>query len=109
MNINARHVSELSGRELNAAVALAEGWRADVEPLEHWLSREGEYCSDWRAAGKIIERERISVVGEWDHKWWRAGLNAEMGSCERLDHSMYGPTPLIAAMRAYVASRMAKT
>lgn len=106
------NVAELEGYALDAAVAEAEGHDWDMNltlggrtVLVAGMTRNYSPSTEWWYGGPIIQRERISVVGEWDHKWWRAGLNAEMGSCERLDYSMYGATPLIAAMRAYVASR----
>ena len=59
--------------------------------------------SNWSQAGQIIEREKYAIVppdnevpvflaGRWDN-----GLQSPV---------MFGPTPLIAAMRAYVASKI---
>jgi hypothetical protein len=60
----------------------------------------------WSVAGEIIERERISIIREhWDDEWL-AGMNAEVGVHERLDHAMRGPTPLIAAMRTFVSAKL---
>lgn len=54
------------------------------------------YCpsSDWSDGGPIIERERISLVERTDH--WFADLRGA---------SATGPTPLIAAMRAFVEAK----
>lgn len=56
--------------------------------------------SNWEDGGPIIEREGMSIdKGAWlgtEHPWQ---ANAAHGYIE------YGPTPLVAAMRAYVASK----
>jgi hypothetical protein len=112
-------VATLEGALLNDAVALAEGWRKESAPADWpckatsaWL-KDGQmmYCaecqplefSDWAHCGPIIERERIGIFppempGE---SQWFAGLapcSAHRGAT--------GPTPLIAAMRAYVFAKL---
>jgi hypothetical protein len=52
--------------------------------------------TDWAQGGPIIEREMITV--EWTGEDWR--------TCIWCDEKFLGPTPLIAAMRAYVASKL---
>jgi hypothetical protein len=112
-----RHkVAELEGALLDAAVAIAD----QVD----WQGTTGEYVypggqgssfspsRDWTIAGPIIERERIAVMfyedaphygGPWlavilnGHQTYDPGIGAPDGE---------GPTPLIAAMRAYVASKL---
>ena len=54
-------------------------------------------CTTWSQGGPIIEREKISVVEGMDDEW-QAG--------KRPFKFYYGPTPLIAAMRCYVASKL---
>ena len=54
--------------------------------------------TDWAQGGPIIEREGLSTAKDGDGRW-RAGEYLKT-----LHH--YGPTPLIAAMRCYVASRL---
>ena len=66
--------------------------------------------TDWAQGGPIIERERINLnqcgssrPGGKMHWFWEAswGYENEPG------HTMVpGPTPLIAAMRCYVASKL---
>lgn len=56
-----------------------------------------EYSNDWAQGGPIIEREKIDVMYEHDMRW----LALPQKGVES-----YGPTPLIAAMRCYVASKM---
>jgi len=68
--------------------------------------------TDWEQGGPIIEREKIDI------SYWTSG-NAWHGACpgrmrydcegEYIDGSdghSDGPTPLIAAMRCFVASRL---
>lgn len=64
---------------------------------------------NWALAGPIIEREGISVVFDtWDGaaSQWSAGLGfkSQDRDVHYWEHEQVGPTPLIAAMRAYVAS-----
>jgi hypothetical protein len=56
---------------------------------------------DWSQGGPIIEREKINIRDEvtcWSSWMW------DSNRCG--DVSYYGPTPLIAAMRCYVASKL---
>lgn len=97
--------SELTGTALDWAVAQAEGllafgYRTDWERFaveDSDGNAEGFMPStNWAQAGPIIEREGIALylygAGEW---------NAHTGGRE-----FNGPTPLIAAMRCYVASKL---
>jgi hypothetical protein len=120
-------VSELEGPELHAAVAKANGWRVWPEfglhaGLPVWLTNDKhaptqalfEPSTNWDQGGRIIERERISVVAT-------AGINGQeplqwVAFNGAFDHyideqlpgygNQQGPTPLVAAMRAYVASKL---
>jgi hypothetical protein len=63
--------------------------------------------SDWADGGPIIESERISVWRYADLDSWHAGTQF---SCERDEglqtlHYYQGSTPLIAAMRCFIASK----
>lgn len=95
--------SELTGAALDWAVAKCEG---------AWV-RDGidddcpEYSTDWAQGGSIIERELITIlyVDPDDEEplvsedCWTAGVPfAETGYTAQ--------TPLIAAMRCYVASKL---
>lgn len=55
----------------------------------------------WAQGGPIIERELIDVLTCDGGDYWQAHIYA---SDERIEQ--YGPTPLIAAMRCYVASKL---
>lgn len=112
-------VSELEGALLDAAVALAEGF-----PQAHIAGDGGggrvcflgpcraedsrfDWCpsTEWNQGGPIIERERIMLdAGEpWEARTQlRPVSGPHMAPC----YAMEGPTPLIAAMRAYVASKL---
>lgn len=106
--------AELTGALLDEAVALALGWRVvgdswvgatsldgrvtrDDEPAQS-LVRYFHPSSLWQYGGPIIDRERIGLLppiyGITD-KWATTGFSS-YGE---------GQTALIAAMRAYVASR----
>lgn len=104
--------SELQGAAFDWAVAKCEGvnekaFRLYYEPTEptdydsHGYP-EFHYSTNWSQGKPIIEREKIRisyVVGLWQAKFDNA-LRVED------EHTQYGPTPLIAAMRCYVASKM---
>ncbi len=87
--------SELTGAALDWAVARCEGLR--FEEWETW----GNYSTDWAQGGPIIEREGISVdrIGGA----WTADIADSVGGY--IEHTESGTTPLIAAMRCYVASK----
>ena len=94
--------SELNGAALDWAVAKADGW----EPM---MDEDGLYfydfmeeknwrpSTDWAQGGPIIEREGIALKRIIDG--WRA-------TRDWIRYDFIGPTPLIAAMRCYVASKL---
>lgn len=105
------------GAALEWAVAKCEGgeglWYDTV--FTHWIKINGKDCAlskgwaqsftpstDWVQGGPIIEREGITLGdagGSWvAGKSWADDFFSSF--------VMYGPTPLIAAMRCYVASKM---
>lgn len=96
-------VSDLEGALLDAAVAKADGWDYMRPPAE----LQGFAPSrSWVGGGPIIERERISVIFD---SGWQAGFDADVINMDYgldMKHAQGGPTPLIAAMRAYVASKL---
>jgi hypothetical protein len=101
--------SELSGAALDWAVAKCEGllcfgYRTDGERFAIEDS-DGQIegfmpSTDWAQSGPIIERERISVWARGDE--WAA----ESFTPNEQGHEETGETPLIAAMRCYVASKL---
>ena len=84
--------AELTGAALDRAVATPTGDTIILAEEDwHW------YSADWVYGGPIIEREGIDLQCQNQGLWC-----ADLG----LDASIYGPTPLIAAMRCYVASKL---
>jgi hypothetical protein len=94
--------AELQGAALDLAVGLAMGRKPNDFG---WWWDNFKPSANWAHGGPIIEREGVEVqrlpLGEW-----RAQLNAK-GCGPYCRH--YGPTPLIAAMRCYVASVLGDT
>jgi hypothetical protein len=115
-------VSELEGDSLDYWALRADGWEDD-RPQDLQMKRDGQHClvgvapayacnghqwrspsTDWARGGIIIERERIHLEPFPDDEWM--AFERADGWGEPLEDSplrQYGPTPLIAAMRAYVA------
>jgi hypothetical protein len=118
--------SELTGAALNWAVGVAEGiqWESDdpevglyhrrsrndrlvlgaldYDIMEDWGLTPYEPSTNWAQGGPIIEREGFCIQpfkGGWEcfvaHRLF-----------EDDHHHSTGPTPLIAAMRCYVASKL---
>ena len=103
--------SELTGVALDWAVAKCEV--ADVWiGFNHVMSGKCLYVSGpdekecytpstgWSQGGPIIERECIFIAPTWDGEV--AGSSARASRTAWIE----GPTPLIAAMRCYVASKL---
>jgi Protein of unknown function (DUF2591) len=88
--------AELTGAALDWAVAKCE--KPDVTASIVLGSRPS---TDWAQGGPIIEREEICLM-HIIHGFKGPIVYARIGGAE----SMEGPTPLIAAMRCYVASKL---
>ena len=103
-------ISKLTGAALDWAVAKCEVGAEFIGEIDdpHF------YSTDWAQGGPIIEREKLGV-------WWATHYvdddGVEHGNhwyCETgctddnydSQHIATGPTPLIAAMRCYVASKL---
>lgn len=101
---------ELTGAALDWAVTKCEGYDTDMEEGSVWGS--WGWATDWAQGGAIIEREEIDVscvnTGLWSAKWWANNSGMVKNPAQRFKHNIqtYGPTPLIAAMRCYVASKL---
>jgi hypothetical protein len=95
--------SELTGAALDWAVAICEhnvGWEPEGEDRDF-------YSTNWSQGGPIIEREGISLDQYANYPQWQAFTPApEQPSGQSVCN---GPTPLIAAMRCYVASKLGDT
>ncbi|MBB6320566.1 phage protein NinX family protein [Paraburkholderia tropica] len=102
-------VSELSGALLDYWVAKADGSRGAAYSFQDGRYRATDcgvlifYSSAWQQAGPIIEREGIAV---YLCDTWVALVRPEIchGYLEA-DVIEEGSTPLVAAMRAFVASK----
>ena len=101
--------SELTGAALDWAVAKCEGYvgRGAVKiygdrictPTASGTASTYAPSTDWAQGGPIIEREGVEVSPDWVDSLWRGYLSGQ-------NITAYGPTPLIAAMRCYVASKL---
>jgi len=89
--------SELQGAALDWAVAQCEY----VDVRYGFDDNCPEYSTDWAKGGPIIERERISVEPCFDLKWVAIRTESPNSAFEE-----EGPTPLVAAMRCYVSSKV---
>lgn len=106
--------NDLLGAQLDCAVAQAEGitWYIDTVRVKgatttRVYEERGE-CSaafqpstDWAHGGPIIEREKLCADYLLDGRWLAVSRITEKQGL--------GPTPLIAAMRCYVASKLGDT
>lgn len=90
---------DLTGAALDWAVAKCDGgW---ILALAYFLPNHGlgrmNFSTSWAQGGPIIEREKIGI--DHYHDVWNASKYG-------LGWYISGPTPLIAAMRCYVASKL---
>lgn len=112
--------SELTGVALDWAVAKCEGgnptWLEDLEMFANCRDcGSWNYSTNWSQGGPIIERELIQVnvkrlIGTSESgaeidipDGWQAHKSGRYWQTSAV---YYGPTPLIAAMRCYVASKL---
>ena len=98
--------ADLIGPALNWAVAQCEMMREDYRDRGLLVHRIGygqpapPYSTDWSQGGPIIEWENIDLISPtpsdplWQAMQWRFA------------HGAKGPTPLIAGMRCFVASKL---
>jgi hypothetical protein len=91
-------VASLEGAALDWAVTFAEYPSTEHDVWRNFRS-ECRYSTDWAQGGPIIEREGINLRALSGALW-----EAETWSAEGGQYLLDGPTPLIAAMRCYVAS-----
>ena len=90
--------SELTGAALDWAVTKAEGFDHEVTSSEWGM---WGWSTDWIQGGPIIERE-IAKIERFSDSLWEATAFTKNAQ----DFVQSGPTPLIAAMRCYVASKL---
>jgi hypothetical protein len=112
--------SELHGAALDWAVAKCEGYVVEFRYSHHrnesWVvcdmhqdCRPSDNCDEgrwqmfvpsnvWQDGGPIIQREKIGVSYDTERFGWVASFYA--------GDYVFGGTPLVAAMRCYVASKL---
>ena len=99
--------SELTGAALDWAVAKCEGIEFRKDDVRFRGAYAKHYSTDWSQGGVIIEREGMGVWWathyvdegvEYGNHWYAEDKNG--------DEVRIGPTPLVAAMRCYVASKL---
>lgn len=94
--------SELIGPALEWAVAKCEGFLCDYQYGGALVS----YSSNWAQGGPIIEREGLELKRGYGKPLLWAAFAYDCWNNVRTSTGRTGPTPLIAAMRCYVASKL---
>lgn len=115
---------ELSGAMLDASVAKASGLNYAIHAGKVWGDGFGitivnqtpacwagaayyEPSTCWAQGGPLIEREQIILNPGSEKGEWEAGVIFDYGhEGPESNHWIRGPTPLIAAMRSYVSSKL---
>jgi hypothetical protein len=98
-------VSEATAIQLDWQVTHIEGIK--TYGIKDWLEQRRythgvKFCTDWAHGGPIIEREALDLSLVTDGNW-RARHRFDLSQPTHIQH---GPTPLIAAMRCYVTSKL---
>ena len=108
--------AELTGTALDWAAARCEGndqvaqytphLRVYHQRTDSLSSYTVTFCpsTDWTRGGPLIERECIDIMFEGPE--WYAYIRYEAADGYNRTLQYDGPTPLIAAMRCYVASKL---
>jgi len=100
-------IADLIGPALDWAVAKAINLEEEtLDPLT-WVETAHpsgcySFSTNWIQGGPLIERERIDVFSVRNGNGWCARSDVRV-------YNGYGPTPLIAAMRCLVASKLGDT
>jgi len=100
-----KRVAELEGAQLDWAVAMALGHK-----VTHTTWSTLMFSSDWSAGGPIIEREHIEILyfgNRGGETPWEAQIGCDTHYIDQgVGEAIAGRTPLQAAMRAFVASKL---
>jgi hypothetical protein len=109
--------SELTGTALDWAVAICEGgvyecdsvrpafWMWPTNPVTY-STKTPNYSTDWSLAGPIIEREGIEIRKGNPIYFPKGNEKGELYEPLWIAGKQHGQTPLIAAMRYHVASKL---
>ena len=92
-------IKDLTGAALDWAVAKCEGTLP--ASYDDWKQTWPRYSTDWAQAGPILERERISI-----RQWTNVPIVHAYMPHDDAPWLSDGTSPLIAAMRCYVASKL---
>lgn len=118
---------EINGDALNWVVATLEkhewrySWMIHENNYKEWQSIEAsfgnptpDYCYDWAKCGPIIDRENIAISPAPDGLWKAyipndtmfVTIGVERREVFKWKYKECGYSPLIAAMRCYVMSKL---
>ena len=103
--------SELRGAALDWAVAKCERIEFTYEDHPHHEMFDMHFSTDWAQGGPIIEREKLTVAPSDQKSYvgqeaWTAYRIETLFTDQGDREYQTGSTPLIAAMRCYVASKL---
>ncbi|AVD86007.1 DUF2591 domain-containing protein [Pseudomonas sp. SWI44] len=118
--------ADLAGEALGWAVGKAEGLDVYLEPPGYngvpcrvFARYQGEAIvhtkrynprEDWALGGQLIEQHKIKLSPYADRGWYADKVfPAEASVAGNVDWCGFGPTPLIALCRAYVAAKLGDT
>jgi hypothetical protein len=106
---------DLKEGALDWAAAIAYGLELSDENLPVWFDDHGAHdvfhpSRRWSQGGPIIECARIELIVTplSERERWKACITPNPRS-PHYAFWRYGPTPLVAAMRCYVAARLGDT
>jgi hypothetical protein len=120
------NTSDLNDFALDYAVALAEGYEVAISASRDIVVRiDGVVCyfapsKTWSWAGEIIDREDISLSGDWINEEvepgrWQVRRSSHSAGIEysaealTFRFSERGPTKMVAAMRTHVHRKLGRT
>ena len=99
------NTADLIAPALDWAVQQCEGARKDID-FVWWTDDHYSPSTKWAYGGPIIEREEITVERLYAEGCWSAWTPAPE---QPRDATAEATTPLIAAMRCYVTSKLGDT
>ena len=109
------NVSEVNGLTLDWLVAKCENHAPFSDGIS-WITvlngkhvQLPKFSTDWALAGPIIERENLNVERSNMFDGWFASQQRHTYAADSRRFYADGPTPLIAAMRCYVISKLGDT
>ena len=114
--------SELTGAALDWAVSKADNPPGKEGGMDWWERDDKGYLfdplnectyspsADWAQGGTILEMEKIDLYYSTEQALWAAAIWKDVQGGGQLEHKQTGcSTPLIAAMRCFVVSRLGDT